>query len=185
MPLVLKKKSAWILFAGLVILVWVGLVVYRGFTESGESDQYKTLAEGEILPENTPVLTMQGKLAQMADYRGKVVLLNFWAAWCGPCLKEMPSLYKLHESLKDKGFVVLAISMDDDLGQGVETLKRIAGAPPFAVIKGTEQAIYHRFPIEGLPYTVVLDKTGVIHYARPGERDWMRPEARKIIEDLL
>lgn len=185
MPIVLKKKTVWVLFASFVILAWVSQMAYRGFFQKPEPDLYSVLNEGDVLPAQTPIVGADGKLFQMEQFRGKVVLLNFWAGWCGPCLKEMPSLYQLQKVYQSRGFEILAISLDEDLGQGMEVLKRVAGTPPFPVFKGTEQAIYHRFPIEGLPFTAVVDKAGVIRYARPGERNWMQEDARKMIEALL
>jgi hypothetical protein len=97
----------------------------------------------------------------------------------------MPSLYALHKSFEDRGFAVVGVNMDDDFNQGLETLNRIAGEAPFAHFRGQEQAVAARFPIEGLPFTVVVDRTGKILYARAGERDWMSPESKKFIEGLL
>lgn len=165
-------------------LLWLGVALYRGVPQ-GDPNPYRTLSEGEILPETTPLLLKSGERKQVKDFRGQVVLINFWAGWCGPCLKEMPSIYKLYDKYKEKGFTVLAVNMDDDLGQGIEVLKGVAGEPPFPVLKGVEEAIYHKFPIEGLPYTVILDKSGLIKHAISGELDWISKESQAMVEALL
>jgi thiol-disulfide isomerase/thioredoxin len=182
---VLKKKSFWIGIAGFFFLVWAAQTTYRALSIQSENEKYRTLTVGEAIPANTPLVTVEGKYHKVGDYAGKVVLINYWAAWCAPCLKEMPALYSLQKKYKDKSFEVIAVSMDEDLGQGIATLERVAGKPPFTMFKGAEQAIFHKFPIEGLPFTAILDKQGIIKYAEPGERDWLEPEAIKIIEALL
>lgn len=181
----MKRKSFWIGIIGFFLFVWVAHTTYRALSIQQENETHRILTVGEELPSKIPLVTLDGNYQKVGDYLGKVVLINFWAAWCAPCLKEMPSLYQLQNTFKEKNFVVLGISMDEDLGQGMATLERITGKPTFQMFKGTEQEIFHRFPIEGLPYTVILDKTGKIAYAEPGERDWMSAESVKIIEALL
>ena len=97
----------------------------------------------------------------------------------------MPSLYALQKQFGGKGFQVLGVSMDDDFVQGVAGLNRLAGPAPFPQFKGQEQAIAARFPIEGLPFSVIVDNSGKIVYARAGERDWQEPGAVKFVEGLL
>jgi thiol-disulfide isomerase/thioredoxin len=182
---VTKKKSFWIGIIAFFLLAWVAHTTYRALSIQQENETYRTLSVGEEFPANTPLVGLDGKYKSLGDFKGKVVLINYWAAWCGPCLKEMPSLYQLQKKLADKNFVVIGISMDDDLGQGMATLERIAGKAPFEMFKGAEQAIFHKFPIEGLPFTAILDKQGKIAYAEPGERNWLEEEAVKMIEALL
>lgn len=181
----LKKKGLWIGLASFVVLVLAAQTAYRALSVRQEEDAYKVLAEGDAFPAKMPLVSLDGKYHSFADYAGKVVLLNYWAAWCGPCLKEMPSLYRLQKKFSQRNFAVVGVSMDDDLGQGVASLTRIVGAPPFPLFKGPEQAVSARFAIEGLPFTVIVDKSGKILYARAGERDWSSPEAVKFIEGLL
>jgi thiol-disulfide isomerase/thioredoxin len=181
----LKKKGLWIGLVSFVVLVLAAQTAYRGLSVKRAEDTYKTLAEGDIFPAQMPLVGADGKYRSFADYAGKVVLLNYWAAWCGPCLKEMPSLYRLQEKLSRKNFALIGVDMDDDPAQGIASLARIVGAAPFPMFKGPEQAVSARFAIEGLPFTVIVDKSGKIIYARAGERDWSSPEALKFIEGLL
>lgn len=181
----LKKKSFWIGLLSFAVLAWAAQTAYRGLSSQQEEDSYKPLVEGDVFPAKMPLMTPERKLVTFADYSGKVVLVNFWAGWCGPCLKEMPSLYSLHKKFVDRGFTVIGVNMDTDFSQGLGTLNRIAGAAPFPHFKGQEQAVAARFPIEGLPFTVVIDRSGNILYARAGERDWSNAEATKFIEGLL
>jgi thiol-disulfide isomerase/thioredoxin len=185
MPSLWKKKSFWIVFASFLVLAWVAQSTYRALSIRQEQIRSTMLQEGDQLPASLPLLRLDGERQRFQDFAGGVVLINFWAAWCAPCLKEMPSLYALHEELSEKGFTVLAVSMDSDPKQGVSTLERIAGPAPFPLYRGIQQEVFERFPIEGLPYTVVIDRSGTIRYARPGERDWMSRESLQFIGELL
>jgi thiol-disulfide isomerase/thioredoxin len=185
MPPLLKKKSFWILLASFFVLAWVGQTAYRTLADRQEEEKYRLLQEGDEMPATMPFLSLEGKYSNYSDYRGKVVLVNFWAAWCAPCLKEMPSIYALQGKFKEKGLVVLGVAMDENLETGVSTLNRIVGPAPFLMVKGLEQAIANRFPIEGLPYTVVIDRVGKIRYARPGERDWNDKGSVALVEEML
>ena len=185
MPPIFKKKSFWVVLASFLVLAWVGQNAYRTLSDRQEEEKYKLLQEGDEMPATMPFLSLEGKYSNYSDFRGKVVLVNFWAAWCAPCLKEMPSIYALHNKFRDRGFVVLGVAMDDKPEDGLTTLNRIVGPAPFSMVEGLEQAIANRFPIEGLPYTVVVDKAGKIRYARPGERDWNDKESVALIEEML
>lgn len=149
------------------------------------AQQSEMLSEGKKMSFSLSLENIQGEKKSFEAFRGKVVLINFWAAWCAPCLHEMPGIYKLQERWKERGFVVLGVSMDNDANAGTESLKRIAGVPPFEIIKGIDSSISSLFPIEGLPYSVIIDREGVIRFARSGEADWQSPEANKWIERLL
>jgi thiol-disulfide isomerase/thioredoxin len=185
-----KRKGAWLaVAAGLVFVVATvsALTLFRASPPPAEvMDPKAVYVEGDVVAPSLPLVAAPGsKGGTLADYSGKVVLLNFWAGWCAPCLKEMPSLYKLHQKYEGKGFAVIAFNMDDNLPSGLDSLDRVAGKPPFPLYVGYEQAVFHHFPIEGLPFTAILDRTGKVTYALPGERDWMDAASQKMIEDLL
>lgn len=173
------------LVAGAFTLAFVAQTTYRVLLVKNEEEQYRLLQEGDSMPDSMTLLSTEGKYSTYEEYKGKVVLVNFWAAWCGPCLKEMPSIYALHQKLQPKGFEVLGVAMDENLSQGLATLTNMAGEPPFLMLKGNEQAMANRFPIEGLPYTVIIDRKGVIRYAKPGERDWNSKEAHALLEGMM
>lgn len=80
---------------------------------------------------------------------------------------------------------VLAVSMDEDLRQAVLDLNRLAGPVDFPIFRGYEQAAFDRFPIEGLPFTVIADKAGVIRHMISGERNWLEAEGASLVEGLL
>lgn len=108
------------------------------------------------------VKDMHGASVRLSDYKGKVLLVNFWATWCGPCKTELPDLIALYDEYKDKGLVVLGISADDD----AETLKAFSSEWKinYPVIVGRdEQALLDAYgPIFGYPISVIVGRDGAV-----------------------
>jgi thiol-disulfide isomerase/thioredoxin len=103
--------------------------------------------------------TTDGKTVSLADFKGKVVLVNFWATWCGPCRQEMPEIIALHKKYKDRGLVVLSIA-SDDTPEPVDALLKDSPLP-FTVIYGTDD-MKRTYAVNSLPTTVLIDKSGQI-----------------------
>lgn len=116
-----------------------------------------------------------GKAASIMDYKGKVILINFWATWCAPCKKEMPDLSEINTELKDKNFKMIGVSVFQKGGQTIEDiLKQIPVSYQIvdgndAVVKAFEKAIGE--PMDGVPTTVIVDKNGKIVETVVGMRD--------------
>ena len=186
MPVLKEKK--W-LIAGFALLFFAVFFFLKLATNAPPREEPKAGAgEKEKMTMIPETLSLEGKGAgakRLKDFKGKVLLINFWAGWCGPCLHEMPGLYAVQREFSARGFSVLAISMDEDFSGGMSALRRVAGAPPFPIFKGVGSEMADHFPIEGLPYTVILDKSLRVVYARAGEVDWNAPRARRLIEELL
>ena len=110
----------------------------------------------------------------LADYRGKVVVLNFWATWCPPCVEEMPSLVELQQRLKDKGVTVLAVSLDADEGAYHKFLKD-HGVNLITVrdpdLKSSD--LYGTFKY---PETYIIDRSGILRRKFIGAVNWNDPE---------
>ena len=126
---------------------------------------------------------MSGKKVTLTQFRGKVVILNFWSIWCGPCLAEMPSLNKLYLEFKDKGIVVIAVA-EDPAEKPVKSYvqeKSIA----FPILMDRDKKVYFKYSLFGIPVTFLIDKKGVIVEKFIGERDWSSPEMRGKISNLL
>jgi peroxiredoxin len=125
---------------------------------------------------------LSGKAVKLSDYRGKLVLLNFWASWCPPCREEMPSLQKLHEKLKEKKFALLAVSIDRG---GNPPLKSFIdrGGYTFQVLLDPEGRVASRYQVISIPTTFVIDRQGKIVERILGGRDWIKEFKR--FETLL
>ena len=127
---------------------------------------------------------LSGKTVTLSDYRGKVVLLNFWSTLCAPCVAEMPSLNRLHDALRDKGFHVIAVSIDgpDRPVKNFVSEKRIA----FTVLRDPEKEVFFDlYAGPSLPASYLIDKSGAIAGKENGSREWDSPEIKKEIMKLL
>lgn len=134
----------------------------------------------------TPALRLQdldGKAHTLADYRGKVVLINFWATWCAPCRYEMPSIEKLRASLMGRPFAVLAVN----LGEPEPRVRAFLQEVPlrFPVLLDPDAAAAKAWKVKALPATFVVGPDGRVRYRYIGELDWSRASVRSAIAALL
>jgi thiol-disulfide isomerase/thioredoxin len=116
----------------------------------------------------------------LASYRGRVVLLNFWATWCGPCVMEMPSLLELHHD--QPNLAVLAISIDEDPDAYRNFLVR--RHVDLVTVRDPGQTAARLFRTEMWPETYVIDRNGVIRRKFVGAQDWSSPEVRAFLKGL-
>lgn len=125
-----------------------------------------------------------GAKVRLADFKGKVVFLNFWATWCPPCKEEMPAMERLYQKLKARGFVVLAVSIDAE-GDSVVTpfLKEHHLTYPVALDQKMEVA--RLYAVRALPSTYLIDRKGKIVAMALGARQWDSPDAVALMESLL
>jgi peroxiredoxin len=124
------------------------------------------------------------KVVTLSEYRGKVVLLNFWSTLCVPCTAEMPSLNGLHAALGDKGLHVIAVSIDasDRPVKNFVEEKRIA----FMVLRDPEKEVFFdEFAGPSLPASYLIDRNGIIREKFNGPREWDAPDMQEKIMKLL
>lgn len=116
----------------------------------------------------------------LSDFRGKLVILNFWASWCPPCRKEMPSMERLREKLKGKPIKLLAVNVGED----ADTVFEFTGHYPvsFPLLLDRDGAIIQSYPVMGLPTTFIISPKGVVTHRIIGSREW---DAPKIMQQLL
>lgn len=103
---------------------------------------------------------LQGHNHLLSQYRGKVVLLNFWATWCKPCIKEMPAMQEAYDRLRDKGLVVLAINELEELDQVRAHIQEHGHT--FPVLLDPDNDVANLYGVYGLPVTVFIDQQGVV-----------------------
>jgi peroxiredoxin len=130
------------------------------------------------------LMTLQGRPAQLREFKGKLVLLNFWATWCAPCLHEMPSMERLYQTFKSTQFVVLAVSMDRQ-GEAVARPFVDNLQLTFPVLLDTTLEVGRQYGVRGLPATYLIAPDGLLIGAVIGARDWYRAEAKALIAGLL
>jgi len=126
---------------------------------------------------------LQGKKHRLADYRGKVVLVNFWATWCVPCRDEMPSIDRLRASLEGRPFAVLAVN----LAEPESRIHKFLEAVPlrFPVLLDRDTKTTRAWQAKLLPATYIVGPDGAIRYRHLGELDWSKPQVREAILALL
>ncbi|MDH5386991.1 MAG: TlpA family protein disulfide reductase [Gammaproteobacteria bacterium] len=120
-----------------------------------------------------------------SEYRGKVVLLNFWATWCPPCKREMPSMERLYQKLKGKDFTVLGVNQMEDGDRIFAFSGSLDTQPTFNILLDTDSQVSQSYAVRGLPTTYLIDKKGKIRYRAVGGREFDHPEVEKIIEALM
>jgi peroxiredoxin len=127
---------------------------------------------------------LAGQAVRLSAYRGQVVLVNIWATWCPPCREEMPSMERLHERLKDRGFVLLAVSQDEGPVAGVKAFVDQMKLT-FPVLVDPEGEVGRKYGIWGFPESFLVDRDGRIVERVIGPRDWSAPDQIARIEGLL
>jgi len=141
-------RKPWVKYGGLAViaLLFIWQVVGRSMsTESGVPDFTLT--------------NQNGKQISLSDYRGKVVILNFWATWCPPCKAEVPGFVKMYNKHKDDGLVILGVSLDRDGWNAVRPfLKQYDVSYP--VVVGNQSVVEKYGNIQSIPTTFILDKQG-------------------------
>ncbi|HKB86936.1 MAG TPA: TlpA disulfide reductase family protein [Ignavibacteriaceae bacterium] len=115
--------------------------------------------------------TVEGKEIKLSEFKGKVVLLDFWASWCPPCLEEMPQLIKFYRSHNNSDFKLIAVNIDDKAGNMQKFLDKLFPQPQFPVVEDHSQKIPPLFNIEAMPTTIFIDKKGNIRYRHDGFED--------------
>ena len=128
---------------------------------------------------------MDGELHALQDYRGKVVLINFWATWCPPCRREMPALEQLYSELDDQAFAVLAINQWEDADHVFAYMGDLNVIPSFPILFDPESNISADFGVKGLPTSFLLDKQGRVVFRAVGGRAFDHPEVEQTIRSLL
>jgi peroxiredoxin len=121
----------------------------------------------------------------LADYKGKVVLLNVWATWCEPCRVEMPSIEKLHREFGPQGLVVLGVSVDDPgAEEAIRDFVKEYGLT-FTILHDATQQTKTNYQVTGFPETFVIGREGTIRKKVIGAADWNSEANRSLIRELL
>lgn len=140
----------------------------------------------DIVPASDFVLAnMDEENVKLSKYRGKVVLLNFWATWCPPCIREMPSMERLHQQVDADDFKVIAVNQMEDVDQVFSFTGQLEIDPTFEILFDTTSAVSQAYAVRGLPTTYLIDKLGNVRYRAVGGREFNHPEVVKIINKLI
>ena len=129
-------------------------------------------ASAELLGKTAPDFTLrsnQGDNKKLSELRGRVVLINFWASWCGPCAQELPKLNELKDLHGDEGFVLLAINIDEEPEKAMKMMKKLG--VDFTVLFDETKKVSKQYEIDAMPMTIIIDRNGEVRYIHRGYKE--------------
>lgn len=124
-----------------------------------------------------------GKNVRLAEQKGDVVMVNFWATWCGPCRQEMPLLEKINQKYKDLGFVLLGINVEEDTSGMSKYLKDVLVT--FPILNDGKNAVAKLYGVDGMPSTVIIDRNGVVRFIHRGYKPGYEQKYEQQIKQLV
>ncbi len=157
------------------------LLLLLGWSASLTAGQLLTTYNGEQPAPNFELVDMDGEKHRLSDYRGKPLIINFWATWCPPCREEMPSMNRAWRKAKDE-VSMLAVNVGED----EDTIFIFSADYPvdFTVLLDQSGDVIKQWPVKGLPTTFVLDREGNIRYMAVGSREWDDDALLEIVKEL-
>lgn len=179
----IRSRPVQVLLA-LALLATV-VAVYLGYQRRAEHDERLRLekAVGAVpLFTEAPAITLYGrdeKPVPLSSYRGRLVFVNFWATWCGPCIAEMPSLIELRAALDSDDIAFVSIAEDDTWPPLDQYLRR--NPLPFDVYRDRPPRVEIPFATTSYPTSFLIDRDGTALYRFNGARDWRQPEIRELL----
>ena len=126
--------------------------------------QFAQIENGELTAPNFALLDVNGKAVKLSDFRGNLVLIDFWASWCGPCRQESPNMVKLYNTYKNKNFTILSVSLDEDPAKWKEAIQRdgLLWKTHVSDLRGWSSGMPQLYGFDGIPYTVLVNPDGKI-----------------------
>ena len=185
----LDEKRTWIVprwvkevFVALSFVSVAGIGISKTVQHfGGKVERAKSSVEADEIAAAAPPLKLPAKAGtlDLQSFKGKVVLVNFWATWCPPCRDELPSLTRLAQSYDPKSFVVLAVSEDEGWGPVDSFLGKEA---PFTLALDEGQKVAHVWGTSKYPESYLVDASGTVRLKFVGPRDWADPNMSTVIE---
>jgi peroxiredoxin len=146
------------------------------------------LVGAEAINVPAPDFTLEsrsGENLRLEDHRGEVVMLNFWASWCGPCRQEMPLMDGLYSRYKDLGFTILAVNVDENREEAHRFLDKVPVNYP--ILYDPESSVSELYEVQAMPTTVMIDRDGnarYLHYGyQPGYEDEYEQQIRELVRE--
>jgi thiol-disulfide isomerase/thioredoxin len=181
-------KMKWTVVAALMFLL---VAPALGASDDGDADAPDRTKLGEFAPSSQPhpapalsLVDTSGHSAELSELRGKLVIVNLWATWCGPCLREMPSLERLQSRLGDR-IAVLAVSEDRGGDKIVEPFVAKLGLKLVKIYIDPKNEVGHAFGVRGLPTSVLIDREGKVLGRVEGAAEWDSSKILGVLEPLL
>ena len=140
--------------------------------------------EGQAAPDFA-LKSASGENLRLSEYRGDVVMINFWATWCGPCRQEMPLLDELYARYQRVGFNLLGVNIDDDSRRAMQMVEELG--VDFPVLFDVRKEVSKLYEVEAMPVTVLVDREGTVRYIhhgyKPGYEDKYLDQIRSLLRE--
>lgn len=140
------------------------------------------MAQAETAPDFT-LKSDSGENLRLAEQRGKVVMINFWASWCGPCREEMPILDALYDRYEKAGFTLFGVNVEQDPQAAQKFLADVGVS--FPILFDPESDVSRDYQVNAMPTTVMVDRDGEVRYVNRGYREGDEEKYRKQIKELI
>ena len=150
-------------------LLRIALVLALGAGAVSVAAPAGALDRGQEAPE-IELKDLSGKPVKLSNYRGKIVLVDFWASWCGPCRDSLPVLERLSRTYQDKGLVVLGVNIDNSADEAQAFLKKNKLNVSFPVVNDKEKKVAARYAPPTMPSSFIIDRSGRVHRVHEGFR---------------
>jgi len=150
----------------------------KAFDEAG-----LRLLSKKVSPRDFSLSLLEGETKRLSSYKGKVVFLNFWATWCGPCRVEMPSIEAIYNKYSDKGLEMLAVNCSEDKAT-VSSFMKNEGFT-FPALLDLDGRVSLNYGVQSIPTTFLIDRDGMIILRLVGSIDWNTPKIHAALESLL
>lgn len=170
-----------------LLLALVGLVLYGCNQETDAPALAQLEVPRGLIGQAAPELVLRdldGQLQTLSQFKGQVVLLNFWATWCPPCREEMPSMEALQRQFGEQGLVVLAVNVEENGAEVVSAFLE-KNTYSFRIVLDPDSEAQNAYRVFRFPESFIIDRNGVIVDKVIGARDWMNGASYKLIDFLL
>lgn len=138
---------------------------------------------GKAMPDCTLSLMANNETAALSQYKGKVIYVDFWASWCGPCAKSFPFLNEMHKQFKEQGLQIVGVNLDENISDAKSFLAKYPAM--FTVVTDVSKQCAKDFDVKAMPSSYIIDREGKVQHIHLGFRPGEAKEIRVIVEKLL
>jgi peroxiredoxin len=160
----------------------LALAISAAMCAAGASLASENAMTGKAAPDFT-LRSVGGTNQRLKEQRGQVVMLNFWATWCGPCRQEMPQLNRIYQKFSPAGFTLFGVNIDEDAGVAAGMSSRLG--LQFPVLLDTDKRVSRMYDLSTMPSTVLIDRDGRVRYVHLGYKEGYEQTYEKQIRELL